>query len=379
MHNPFASFWMAGFECADQVNAFGNRVDLLQATGHIERLTQDYNGLGLFNMHTVREGIRWSRAEPLPYEYDWRAVAAVIQTAKKCGVQVIWDMCHFGFPDDLTPLHPHFTDRFCALCSAFVAYYRSVDPYSVLIITPFNEVGFLSWLGGDVAGTAPYCRNNGWQVKYALMKTYIRSIEVLKAADNNIRILTTEPLVNMVPPLDATPEQVLNAAQQHESQFEVLDILSGVICPELGGREAYLDILGFNYYYNNQWITEAGGSLPWKNEENDSRWKPLSALLAYAYNRYGRPLVLSETSHPGEDRPLWIAFVAAECHKLLLAGIPLWGICWYPAIARPDWDHLHNWHQSGLWDISCPETGDRLLHQLTAAAMLQAQRFTGQQ
>ena len=26
----FQSFWMGGFECSDQVNCFGDRVDLLQ-------------------------------------------------------------------------------------------------------------------------------------------------------------------------------------------------------------------------------------------------------------------------------------------------------------------------------------------------------------
>ena len=33
---PFRSFWMGGFECSDQLNHFGNRVDLLSETGHIK-------------------------------------------------------------------------------------------------------------------------------------------------------------------------------------------------------------------------------------------------------------------------------------------------------------------------------------------------------
>jgi len=32
--NPFQSFVMAGYECADHLNAFGERVDLIQLTGH---------------------------------------------------------------------------------------------------------------------------------------------------------------------------------------------------------------------------------------------------------------------------------------------------------------------------------------------------------
>ena len=40
---------------------------------------------------------------------------------------------------------------------------------------------------------------------------------------------------------------------KHEEQFQVADILSGRMCLELDGKLEYLDILGYNYYYNNQW------------------------------------------------------------------------------------------------------------------------------
>ena len=72
--NPFRSFWMGGFECTDKLNAFGNRVDLINTTGHLENCRDDYQNLELFNIRTVREGIRWSQVEKAPYEYDWTAV-----------------------------------------------------------------------------------------------------------------------------------------------------------------------------------------------------------------------------------------------------------------------------------------------------------------
>ncbi|RRA97354.1 amine oxidase, partial [Larkinella rosea] len=36
--NPFRSYWMAGYECTDKLNAWGNRVDFLQITGHLDCL-----------------------------------------------------------------------------------------------------------------------------------------------------------------------------------------------------------------------------------------------------------------------------------------------------------------------------------------------------
>ncbi|MEP6513803.1 MAG: hypothetical protein ABJA79_08030, partial [Parafilimonas sp.] len=66
--NPFSSFWMAGFECTDKLNVFGNRVDFVNVTGHLQLLDEDYKRLLPFNMRTIREGIRWSETEKRPYQ-----------------------------------------------------------------------------------------------------------------------------------------------------------------------------------------------------------------------------------------------------------------------------------------------------------------------
>ncbi|WP_316797767.1 hypothetical protein [Pedobacter frigidisoli] len=51
-------------------------------------------------------------------------------------------------------------------------------------------------------------------------------------------------------------------------------------------------------------------------------------------------------------------------------GIPLKGICLYPIIDWPDWDHLHYRHHSGLWDadegspharIICPPYDEEII------------------
>ncbi|MEJ7665003.1 MAG: hypothetical protein WKG07_38540 [Hymenobacter sp.] len=43
-------------------------------------------------------------------------------------------------------------------------------------MTPINEVSFMSWLGGDVRGTSPYCVGQGWEVKLGLMRAYIEGV-----------------------------------------------------------------------------------------------------------------------------------------------------------------------------------------------------------
>ncbi|WP_242920001.1 amine oxidase [Pontibacter liquoris] len=373
--SPFKTFWMGGFECTDKLNAFGNRVDFLTLTGHLQKISQDYRKLRPFNIGTVREGIRWSQVEKSPYQYDWTTVAYMLEQGKALGVQQVWDLCHFGYPDDLTPLHPLFARRFAAMCRAFVQFYRSAYPDDILIVTPINEVSFISWLGGDVRATSPYCVGHGWEVKYGLMRAYIEGVAAMRELDPNVRIMTTEPLVNVVPPLHATAGEQEEAQLAHALQYQAADMLCGRMCPELGGNPDYLDILGLNYYYNNQWETGTHTRLPWLNEHNDPRWRPLHSLLAEVHARYQKPVVLAETSHPGVHRPNWIRFVTDQCAAALQAGVPLWGICLYPVIDRPDWDHLQPWHNAGLWDAA-PRRGkttQRLLHKPYAEALLEAQ------
>ncbi|RZL14173.1 MAG: amine oxidase [Pedobacter sp.] len=370
---PFKSFWMAGYECSDQLNHYGDRVDLLTLTGHIDQIEQDYELLAPLHIATVREGIRWSVVEKQPYDYDFSTVAAMLRAGKAQNIQQIWDICHFGYPIDLSPLHPHFARRFVALCEAFVRFYRSVSPEGVLIITPINEVGFISWLGGDHASTTPYCRGMGWDVKYSLVRAYIQGIKAMKAIDPNVLILSTEPIVNIVPRLNASAEDIKIANDQHNFQYQALDMLTGKICPELGGQKDLIDYMGFNFYYNNQWISNVFDFLPWANLDVDPRWRGLSSLLLEAYQRYGQPIVLAETSHSGEHRPNWLELITKECIKAVQFGVPLKGICLYPIIDRPDWDHLHNWHHSGLWDADESNPGARWIHKPYEEAILESQ------
>lgn len=208
------------------------------------------------------------------------------------------------------------------------------------------------------------------------MAAYIEGIKAMRALDSGVRILTTEPLVNMVPPTAPTPAEVLLAAAENEHQ--AMDMLCGRICPELGGAPELVDVLGFNFYYNNQWVLDFELFLPWVNTENDWRWRPLRDLLADAHARFRKPIALTETSHPKEHRPDWIRFIGAECAAAIRAGVPLEGVCIYPIIDRPDWNDLTYWHQSGVWDRLTLENGlveDRVLHQPSVEALQEAQQW----
>jgi beta-glucosidase/6-phospho-beta-glucosidase/beta-galactosidase len=341
---------MGGFECADHINRSGQRVNLLKETEHDLRIEEDYHLLLNLGIKTVREGICWSAVEKQPYQYDFSEVINRIQIAEKLGIEQIWDVCHFGYPDGLIPTHPLFTQRFVNVCEAFaqVFYQNSAQQ---LFIVPINEISFLAWHSGDVRGTVPFAVHSGFDIKYHLCKAAIAAIHNLKQKFPNCRVVLVEPLIYI---LSNDALQIEEIFQLNENQFQAMDIIAGRLCPELGGNENYLDILGFNYYYNNQW-EHAREPLPWPEDSPLvsflKKRKPLHQLLLQAANRYNKVIFISETGHFGDGRIQWMEEIISECNIAKNMGLEVEGVCIYPITDRPDWDNLLHYSKCGIFDL----------------------------
>ena len=65
--------------------------------------------------------------------------------------------------------------------------------------------------------------------------------------------------------------------------------------------------------------------------------------------------------------------IANECSLALQKNIPLWGVCWYFIIYRPDWDNLDDWHHSEIWDLESMNDNRRILNTVASNAFLIAQ------
>ncbi|MBA3239483.1 MAG: hypothetical protein H0T62_14230 [Parachlamydiaceae bacterium] len=362
--NTFKTFFMGGYECADHINRSGERINLLKVTEHDIRLMEDYRDLVTLGIHVAREGICWSEVEKAPFLFDFSEVEARIKAANATGMQILWDLCHFGYPEGIYPTHPHFCARFEALCTAFAEFHKAATQHQLYVV-PINEISFLSWHSGDVRGTVPFAVNSGFDIKYHLCKAAILGIEKLKNADPDCRIVLVEPLISIHGPEDADWTRI-NTINEH--QYQAMDIIAGRMCPELGGKESYLDILGFNYYCNGQW-EDGIGTLPWP--ETVPRRTKVSTMLKDAYLRYNRPLILSETGHYGQGRAAWIQEIAQECCIAIMEGIPLLGACIYPVIDRPDWDDLSCYSDCGIFDLD--EQNNRIPHTDSIKAIVAAQ------
>src|SRR4029453_13489183 len=110
----FASFFQAGFEFLSHRRRDGVRLDLIRATSHDRHVKSDYRQCADLGFRTLRDGLRWHLIEKSPGRYDWSSGMPALEGAEQVGVQVIWDLFHYGSPDHIEQSAPDFPDRFAA-------------------------------------------------------------------------------------------------------------------------------------------------------------------------------------------------------------------------------------------------------------------------
>jgi beta-glucosidase/6-phospho-beta-glucosidase/beta-galactosidase len=326
----FSSFFMAGFECSTHRRRDGHRLDLLAATQHDRFVEQDYRQVVAHGMRTVRDGLRWHLIETSPGRYDWSSFLPGLRAARDLGIQVVWDLCHYGYPDDLEIWDAAFVDRFARFAEAAARVVRD-ETDTVPFFCPVNEISYWAWAGGDVARFNPACRGRGPKLKRQLVRASIAAIEAVWRVDARARIVHADPVIN-VAAKPHRPRESGSAARYHASQFEAWDMLAGSTWPELGGKPVYLDIVGINFYPDNQWL--AGGRTI---HFGHHLYRPFREMLADVHRRYGRPVFVAETGAEGTARTAWLFYVAGEVRAAIGEGTPVHGICLYPILDYPGW------------------------------------------
>src|SRR3954469_7276848 len=97
----FRSFFLGGFECSSHRRSDRRRLDLIASTGHDVRTADDFAQLQEHGIRAARDGLRWFLVEIAPGRYDWSPVLPLLRAAEATGTQVLWDLCHYGWPDGL--------------------------------------------------------------------------------------------------------------------------------------------------------------------------------------------------------------------------------------------------------------------------------------
>jgi hypothetical protein len=340
MNWSFDSFFMAGFECSSHRRRDGVRLDLIKATGHDKHALRDYRLCKRFGFHTVRDGLRWHLIGESPGKFDWSSWLPMLEAAEEAGVQVIWDLFHYGSPDCINQAAEDFPDRFTEFAMAAVELQQSISNRAP-VLCPLNEINFISWAVDDGYFPQVGPKQRGW-FKRQLVKTAIGAARAIKQRWPKAIIVWAEPLIHIAPH-DQRRQSIRGAKANLQGMYEAYDWIMGMAEPDLGGDPSLVDAIGLNYYPHNQGYWR-GPTIPMGHHE----YRPLSDMLIEMGERYKKPVFLSETGAEGTPKPSWLHYVCNEVRDAIGRGADIRGICWYPITAYPGWDNSRH-AETGLF------------------------------
>ena len=254
------------------------RLDLVSSTAHDKFLIQDYQRLADFGIRTVREGLRWHLIERERGVYDFTTVNLMMDAAQESGVEQIFDLFHFGWPDHLDILDQSFACAFEEYAAQVARLLRTrgfdrpvIAPVNEISffswaggdratrgfdrpgIAPVNEISFFSWVGGDRAYMNPFEQGRGSELKRQLVLAALKAARAVTSELPGTRLLWPEPVIHIVG--DAGKAGDDEAAEAYRlSMYEAWDMLAGRLAPELGGTPQTLHMLGINFYDRNEWV-----------------------------------------------------------------------------------------------------------------------------
>lgn len=352
----FQSFIMGGFECSTHRNQRGKRLDLIASTRHDRLAASDYFRMMEMGMATARDGVRWHLIEFAPYEYDFSSLENQIHAVNRTGIQVIWDLFHYGYPEDLDIFSAAFPERFARFAAA-TCQFLAENTTEKLFVCPVNEISFFSWAAGEVGNFYPFAKRRGHELKEQLVRAAILSTQAIREVCPEARFVATDPAIHVIASGNKSQSLKTAAERYRRAQFEGFDMLCGRLKPELGGKPEYLDIIGLNYYFHNQWRYPSRRKIPLGHRE----YRPFNEILSEYYERYRRPILIAETGIEDEKRPEWFRYVCEQTRIALTKKIPLEGVCLYPIVNHPGWaDNRHCYN--GLWDYA-DDWGEREIYE----------------
>jgi beta-glucosidase/6-phospho-beta-glucosidase/beta-galactosidase len=363
----FDSFFQAGFECSSHRRKDGVRLDLIKATAHDKHALRDYQLCATHGFRTIRDGLRWHLIGKTSGKYDWSSWLPMLEAAEEAGVQIIWDLFHYGSPDCVDQAASDFPDRFADFAVAALEVRQSISNRPPLVC-PLNEINFLSWAVDDGYFPQVGPKQRGW-FKDQLVKTAITAAKAIKRQWPRSTIILAEPLIHIAPH-DRRRQTVRGAEQNLQGMYEAYDWIIGRARPELGGDSSLVDVVGWNFYPHNQWYWK-GPTIPMGHHE----YRPLADMLVEMADRYGKPIFLSETGAEGTGKPSWLHYVCNEVRDAMSRGADVRGVCWYPITAYPGWDNSRH-AETGLLSTVVADGSRHVDERLLAEFEVQRELFT---
>ena len=368
--------WGAGMECSFLPHM---KVDQFQWTQHDKFWKEDLRrAREEAGITTMRYAFPWHVIEPSPGRFDWSYADERMAEFDKLGIDLMMDVMHFGTPTYLKQAvgDPEFPEALERFTTAMVGRYSG----QVKTWCPYNEPLVSALFSGDLGFWPPYQRK--WR---GYMPVLTRIVQAVSRGIRAIRATAPDATVLLCDASETykTREPHLQAEVQRRNlrRFVVMDLLLGRVdrdhplhawLNQYGMSELDLqwfrsnpqkpDVFGLDYYPHSDWQLETKvGVVKQRRADN-----PLGLYgVANAYwNRYGIPLMLTETSIDGKpiNREIWLEQTIEDIRRLREQGVPMLGLIWWPLLDQLDWDgamthRIGKIHEVGLFGLHREKDG----------------------
>ncbi|MFT3785813.1 MAG: family 1 glycosylhydrolase [Tepidisphaeraceae bacterium] len=367
--------WGVGVECSFLPHI---DVDQFQWTQH-DRFWKDDLKLirEKLGVTKVRYALPWHQIETAPGVYDWKMADERVNFAHELGLELMMDVMHFGTPTWLPQAvgDVRFAESLERWTTALVSRYaQQIDVWC-----PFNEPSVSALFSGDFGFWPPFARKwRGYMPVLSRIATGVnRSIAAIRAAAPEATVLLCDAIENFQTRVPSLQNEV---AMRNLRRFLVLDLLAGKVNRDhalhewvtgFGMTELDLeffqknpqmpDWIGIDYYPHSDWQLELGHNNIAKQRRADS---PLgfAHLARQVYNRYGVPVLMTETSADGPpiSREIWLESMVEQAKELREEGVPMLGLVWWPVFDQIDWDgalrhRVGKLHRVGLFTLNRKE------------------------
>jgi len=331
-------------------------LDEYELTQHYAQWKSDFDLVAETGVQVVRWGIPWFKVQPKRDTWDWSWTDAALDylvNVKK--IQPILDLMHYG-----TPLWMENSFINCCYPEAVAEYSATVvERYGSLLryYTPLNEPMVNAGMCGWDGLWPPYLHGDDGYFKMilALARGLIATVHTVAAVRPDMQTVQVEALWRNTTQVEALQEWV---RLSNELQYICLDLTTGrfgdehPLLPRLRKNgitdndlawfqenAVHYDILGANFYpwSAKEMAPKAGGGMisrPVKTHGGH-----LAAAVAELYNRYGKPVMVTETSSLGGlvAREQWMDGTINGVFSLREQGVPVVGYTWFPLFTMIDW------------------------------------------
>lgn len=351
--------WCVGIEDTfiPQTRSGLRALDEYELMGHYEQWREHLRLAGATGARMIRWGIPWYRVEPHPGVFDWSWTDQVIRfMVDELGIEPILDLMHYGTPlwMERSFVDPRYPDAVAAYARAVAERYGDRVRY----YTPLNEPIVNALFCGMRGLWPPYLRGErGFlRVGIALAQGIVKTVQALKAIDPGFVMVHVEAAGRT---LAARAELEPIASEYRHRSFLFFDLITGRVTADhplfrwllfngvsyrdledLAGQAISIDVMGLNFY--PQWSTQqveldAGGRLRLRVAEKQGQG--FQEMLAGYYERYGVPMMITETSARGtlDIKRRWLDASVSAVRALRQTGIPVIGYTWFPLFTMIDW------------------------------------------